>query len=176
MIRAEFRNMLLDQHGASVILWSFFFASVFLYVAIAHLVVGNRGFPINPRIALSARAILWILVFVDFGYLVQWKKRYLARERMLEGSDKIKIFRALQGHSTPAEKTAAAVVSTYVSRKITACAIIEAIAVYGLLIALVGRYFWDQYLLSGLSLALLIMEFPAKSSLENLIRRLEIIG
>jgi hypothetical protein len=176
MIRADFRNTLLDQHGASVILWSFFFVSIFLYVFIAHLVVGSRGFPINPRVALSARAILWILVFVDFGYLVRWKQRYLSRDRMLESSNKTKIFRALQGHSTPAEKTAVAVVSTYVTRKIAAFAIIEAIAVYGLVIALVGRYFWDQYLLSGLSVALLIMEFPAKSSLESLIRRLEIIG
>ncbi|HZD41257.1 MAG TPA: hypothetical protein VE131_11080 [Terriglobales bacterium] len=176
MIRAEFKKSLLDQHGASVILWCFFFASIFIYIVIAQLVVGGRGFPINQRVALSARVILWLLVFVDFGYLVWWKKRYLSRETMLEASSKTKVFRVLQGHSTPQEKTAAAVVSTYVTRKIAAFAIVEAIAVYGLLIALVGRYFWDQYLLSGLSLALLIMEFPSKSSLEDLVRRLEIIG
>lgn len=176
MIRAEFKKALLDQQGATVILWTFFLASVFLYVAIAQIVVGGRGFPVDPGVAQLARAVLWILVFVDLGYLAWWKKRYLSHESVLESSNKTKTFRALQGHNSPAEETAAAVVSTYVTRKIVAFAIIEAIAVYGLVIALVGRYFWDQYLLCGLSLGLLIIEFPAKSSLERVVHRLETIG
>jgi len=176
MIRSEFRNALLDQQGASVFLWTFFFASIFLYIMIARLVLGGKGFSIDPGVAQAARAVLWILVFVDLGYLAWWKKSYLSREKILDSSNTTKIFRALQGHNTPAEETAASVVSTYVTRKIAAFAIIEAIAVYGLVIALVGRYLWDQYLLSGLSMVLLIMEFPAKSSLERLVQHLDGIG
>lgn len=176
MIRAEFKNSLLDQQGASVILWTFFFASIFLYIAIAQFVLAGRDFGVNPTVAQSVRAALWILVFVDVGYLASWKKRNLAQDKILGTSKSTRIFRALQGHDTPAEETAAAVVSAYVTRKIVAFAIIEAIAVYGLLIALVGRYLWDQYLLSGLSVALLIIEFPAKRSLEKLIDQLEAAG
>jgi len=173
MIRVEFKNSLLDQQGASVILWTFFFASIFIYIMIAQFVLGGRDFGVNPGLAQLARGILWLLVFIDVGYLAWWKKSYLSQEKILGSSKPTKIFRALQGHNTPAEETAAAVVSTYVTRKIVAFAIIEAIAVYGLLIALVGRYLWDQYLLSGLSVALLIMEYPVKSHLEKLIHRLE---
>ncbi len=173
MIRAEFKQALLDQQGAALVLWTFFVASIFLYVAIVQIVVGARGFPINPGIAQLTRTVLWILVFVDLGYLAWWKKRHLSHERILEWSDKTKTFRALQGHTNPAEENAASVVSTYITRKIVSFAIIEAIAVYGLVIALVGRYFWDQYLLSGLSVSLLIIEFPAKSSLESVVHRLE---
>jgi hypothetical protein len=52
-------------------------------------------------------------------------------------------------------------------------AIIEAIAVYGLVLALVGRFLADQYLLSALALILLIVEFPAEKSFSAVLRELE---
>jgi hypothetical protein len=55
-------------------------------------------------------------------------------------------------------------------------AIVEAVAVYGLVLALVGRYFSDQYLLSGLSLLLLALEFPSEKSLEKVLQRVEASG
>ena len=51
--------------------------------------------------------------------------------------------------------------SSYVTRKIVIFAIIEAIAVYGFVLALVGRFVQDFYLLSALSLVLLVIEFPS---------------
>jgi hypothetical protein len=48
--------------------------------------------------------------------------------------------------------------------------------VYGLVLALVGRYFLDLYLLSGLSLILLALEFPSQKSLEQIIQRIEAAG
>jgi len=65
------------------------------------------------------------------------------------------------------------VVSTYVTRKIVLFAILEALAVYGLVLAIVGRFLSDQYLLSALSLVLLTLEFPAEKSLEALVREIE---
>jgi hypothetical protein len=44
-------------------------------------------------------------------------------------------------------------------------AIIEAIAVYGLVLALVGRFVQDFYLLSALTLVLLAIEFPSAQSI-----------
>ena len=52
-------------------------------------------------------------------------------------------------------------------------AIIEAIAVYGLVLAIVGRYLSDQYLLSALSLILLTLEFPTQRFLESLLQQIE---
>jgi hypothetical protein len=44
-------------------------------------------------------------------------------------------------------------------------AIIEAIAVYGLVLALVGRFVYDFYLLCALTLVLLAVEFPSARSI-----------
>jgi len=65
------------------------------------------------------------------------------------------------------------VVSTYVTRKVVIFAIIEAVAVYGLVLAILGRFVQDQYWLSTLSIALLVLEFPSEKSLEALVRTVE---
>jgi hypothetical protein len=64
-------------------------------------------------------------------------------------------------------------VSTFVTRKVVLFAIIEAVAVYGLVLAIIGRFVADQYFLSLLSLALLAVEFPSKNSLETLLHDVE---
>jgi len=51
MIRPEFRKILLDQRGAAVILWSFFFISVPIYLVIARHLLGNPNLGTNPAIA-----------------------------------------------------------------------------------------------------------------------------
>src|SRR5262249_54298426 len=71
------------------------------------------------------------------------------------------------------EERAAAVVSTFVTRKVVIFAIIEAIAVYGLVLAIVGRYLLDQYLLSALSLVLLVLEYPTERFLVGLVQDVE---
>ncbi len=117
--------------------------------------------------------MLWILVLVDLGYYIYWKRRYLTPQAILHNSQKTKIFRALQEYKGSAEERAASIVSTFVTRKVVIFAIIEAIAVYGLVLAIVGRYLSDQHLLSALSLALLALEFPTQRFLESLLREIE---
>jgi hypothetical protein len=173
MIRADFKQILLDQQGAAVILWSFFTISTALYIIIAQLVVREGGFLEGSSVAHIVRAGLWVLVLVDLGYLVWWKKRNLTREALTDRSNKTKILRALEEHKGQAEERAAAVISTYVTRKIVVFAIIGAIAVYGLVLALAGRYLWDQYFLSGLSLVLLVLEFPGKNVLVRMVKEIE---
>jgi len=117
--------------------------------------------------------MLLLRVLVDLGYYFFWKKRYLAPQAILHNSRKTKLFGALQEYNGPVEERAAAVVSTFVTRKVVIFAIIEAIAVYGLVLAIVGRYLLDQYLLSALSLALLALEYPTERFLEGLVREVE---
>ena len=176
MIRPEFRQLLMDQRGAAVILWSCFMISIVIYIVIAKNVLANPKYAAGLSFAGTARIILWILVLVDLGYFVWWKKRYLAPEAILNDAKQVKLLRALEGHQGYLEQRAAAAVSTYVTRKIVLFAIVEALAVYGLLSALVGRYFIDLYFLSGLSLILLTLDFPSEKSLLEVMRRLEEAG
>ncbi len=173
MIRPEFRKLLMDQRGAAVILWSFFMISIVIYIVISRNVLANPKYAQGLSFAEKARVVLWILVLVDLGYYIYWKRRYLTPQAILHNSQKTKIFRALQEYKGSAEERAASIVSTFVTRKVVIFAIIEAIAVYGLVLAIVGRYLSDQHLLSALSLALLALEFPTQRFLESLLREIE---
>ena len=173
MIRPEFRQLLMDQRGAAVILWSFFMISIVVYIVIAQNVLANPKYAQGLSFAETARVVLWILVLVDLGYYIFWKRRYLTPQAILDKSQKTKLFRALQEYKGSTEERAASVVSTFVTRKVVIFAIIEAIAVYGFVLAIVGRYLFDQYLLSALSLALLVFEFPWERFLESLLQKID---
>jgi hypothetical protein len=173
MIRPDFRRLLLDQRGAAVILWSAFTMFVVVYIVIADNVLANPKYARGLSFAETARMILWGLAIVDLGYYVYWKKRFLAPTAIAAESSKTKILRALDTYEGLHEKEAASVVSTYITRKVVLYAILEAVAVYGLVLAIVGRYFLDQYLLSALSLLLLAFEFPTARSLDSVLRTVE---
>jgi len=173
MIRPEFRTILMDQRGAAVIIWSFFMISIAVYLFIARSLLADPNFARDFSLAKTVRIMLWILTLVDLGYYVYWKKRRLTAAAILSGAKEVKLFRALEGYEGAIEKRAASVVSAYATRKIVVFAIIEALAVYGLVLALVGRYVWDQYLLSVLSLFLLALEFPNEKSLRELVQTVE---
>jgi hypothetical protein len=172
MIRPQFKTILLDQRGAAIIIWSFFTISIAIYVFISRHLLANPDFGRGFSYAAAARAVFWLLTLIDFGYYVYWK-RYLAPEAVLRDAKKSKRLRALEEYKGADEERAAAVVSTYVTRKIVLFAIIEAIAVYGMILALVGRFLLDQYLLSTLALVLLIVEFPSKKSFSAVLQKLE---
>lgn len=173
MIRPEFRKILLDQRGAAVILWSFFFISVPIYLVIARHLLGNPNLGTNPTIAEPARIIFWALTLVDIGYYFYWRDRNLSAAAIRREARKTKLFRALEEWQGAAEENAAYVVSTLVTRKVVIFAIIEAVAVYGFVLAFLGRFVADQIALSLLSLILLTIEFPSAKSLESLIQEVE---
>lgn len=173
MIRPEFRETLLDQRGAAVILWSAFTIFIVIYIVIAQNILANPKYARGLWFADQARLIIWALAMVDLGYYIYWKRRYLTPAAIAAGASKTKILRSLDSYDSLHEKEAALVVSTYVTRKVVLYAIIEALAVYGLVLAIVGRFFTDQYVLSALSLALLALEYPTARSLEALVRAAE---
>ncbi|HKY10207.1 MAG TPA: hypothetical protein VJQ55_18305 [Candidatus Binatia bacterium] len=173
MIRAEFRKILMDQRGAAVILWSFFVISIPIYIVIARSILGNPDVGSNPAIAEPARVIFWLLTLIDLGYYAYWKKRNMSAQAILRSGKATKLFRALEEFQGHEEERAAYLISTYVTRKVVVFAIIEAIAVYGFVLAFLGRYVSDQYLLSTISLMLLVVEFPSAKSLESLLEAVE---
>jgi hypothetical protein len=169
MIRPEFRKILLDQRGAAVILWSFFAISIPIYLVIARQILGNPNVGTNPAISEPSRIIFWILTVVDLGYYAYWRKKNLTAQAIRRDARQTKLFRAVAEFNGVDEQNAAYIVSTYITRKVVIFAIIEAIAVYGFVLAFLGRFVADQIALSILSLLLLAMEFPGQKSLDDLI-------
>jgi len=173
MIGPEFRTILLDQRGAAIILWSFFAISIPIYLVIARQLLGNPNLGTNPAIAEPSRIIFWILTVVDIGYYVYWRKKYLTPEAIRRDARQTKLFRAVADFNGVDEQNAAYRVSTFITRKVVIFAIIEAVAVYGFVLAFLGRYVGDQIILSLLSLLLLAVEFPRQKSLYELIDGVE---
>lgn len=172
-MRQEFRKILLDQRGAAMILWCFFFLSVPIYLLVARHLLRNPNLGTNPSIAEPARIFFWLLALVDIGYYFYWRERNLNNAAIQRDARKTKLFRALEEFRGADEQNAAYVVATWVTRKVVLFAIIEAIAVYGLVLAFLGRFVADQIVLSLLSLILLAIEFPSAKSLGNLLREVE---
>lgn len=173
MIRPEFRKILLDQRGAAVILWSFFAISIPIYLVIARQLLGNPSLGTNPAIAEPSRIVFWILTVVDLGYYGYWRKKNLTSQAIRRDARQTKLFRAVAEFNGVDEQNAAYMVSTYITRKVVIFAIIEAIAVYGFVLAFLGRFVADQIGLSLLSLILLAVEFPRQKSLDGLIDAVE---
>ena len=168
MIRPEFRKTLLDQRGAAVILWSFFVISIPVYIFISRkfITVPAAG---GSSFTDTVRIFVWLLALIDLGYYAHWKRRNLSPGAILAGAKSAKLFRALADFQGDSEERAAFAVSAYVTRKVVVFAIIEAIAVYGFVLAFIGGFVTDQYLLSGLSLLLLVIEFPSEKSLAAIV-------
>ena len=169
MIRPEFRKILVDQRGAAVILWSFFAISIPIYLVIARQLLGNPSVGTNPGIAEPSRIVFWLLTLVDLGYYAYWRKKNLTAQAIRRDARQTKLFRAVAEFNGVDEQNAAYIVSTYITRKVVIFAIIEAIAVYGFVLAFLGRFVADQIALSLLSLILLAVEFPRQKSLDGLI-------
>ena len=169
MIRPEFKKILLDQRGAAVILWSFFAISIPIYLVITRQLLGNPNLGTNPAIAEPSRIVFWILTVIDLGYYGYWRQKNLTPQAIRRDARQTKLFRSVADFNGVDEQNAAYIVSTYVTRKVVIFAIIEAIAVYGFVLAFVGRFVTDQIALSVLSLLLLAVEFPGQKALDNLL-------
>src|ERR1043166_3005786 len=128
--RPEFRQALMEQRGAAVIIWSCFTISIVIYIVIAAHILANPRYGSGLSFAETARIFLWILVAIDVGYFIWWKGRYLKPAALLDKNKQSKLLRALEASEGPLEQDAASVVSTYITRRIVLYAIIEAIAVY----------------------------------------------
>jgi len=172
-MRPEYREALESQHKILVVLWSVFLAGIFLYLWISKTFLAQWQLAASGAFAQAARLVLWLLTLFDLATLVWWKKRFLAEEAILGGAKQYKILQSLQEHKSPVEERAAAAVSSYVTGKIVAFALVEAVAVYGFAMVLTSRYFLGQYILSAAAGALLIVEFPSRRFLERLVQAIE---
>jgi hypothetical protein len=172
MIRPDYREALESQHKILVVLWFVFLAGIALYLWIAKTFLAERQLGVGS-FAQTARLVLWLLTFFDVATLMWWRKRFLSKEAILGGVKQYKVLQSLQEHKTPIEERAAAVVSSYVTGKIVAFALAEAVAIYGFAMVLTSRYFLGLYILSVAGAVLLLLDFPSRRFLDELITDVE---
>jgi hypothetical protein len=174
MIRPDFRSELLGQRRKFRKIWWAFAHSVLIFLGMPHLLPSflSEEFRYGEKL----RAILWILSIGEMVLLAWWKKRYLDKESILSEAARNQRLKPLPGISasqSALEEGAAKTVSWWWIVKLTAIAIAQSLALYGLILAFLGRYFTDQYLLSLVSGVLLVREFPSEESFEQLLKEYE---
>jgi hypothetical protein len=153
----EGNTVRLDQHRILVLVWFAFVATLLVYLVLPRLVDSSAVSLHGGLFSDISRPGLWTVAFVIAGILWWWNQRYLTREALLNSD------RGRWGSFA----------SNFAARKIVAFALAEAIAIYGLLLALIGRYLWDQLLLSGLAAALLVHLYPSRAFFDELAREAE---
>jgi hypothetical protein len=173
MIRREFRQALEAQHNVLVALWVIFLCGILIYVAVAQTFLAGKQLAISDAFAQTAKLFLWFLTFVDIVTLVWWKRRFLNEQAILAGVKRYKVLQVLQDHKGAIEERAAGLVSSYVTGKIVAFALAEAVAIYGFALVLTSHYFVGQYILSIASGFLLLLEFPSRRFLTDVIAAAE---
>lgn len=169
MIRPVYRQALETQHTVLVSLWAIFLAGILLYLWLAETFLADRQLAIGQGFVQAARIFLWVLTLLDIATLVWWKRRFLTSQALLSGAKHYKLLQALQEHKGAAEERAGALISSYVTGKIVAFALAEAVAIYGFALVLTSRYFLGQYILSAASGLLLLLEFPSRRFLDELV-------
>lgn len=170
MIRAPFRAELEKQQTVLVLVWVAFLVAVLMFLWIPRLLREQSQVPESGVAVEIIRQILWVLGLIEIGFLVWWKRYFLRKRTILRRAEKTAFFPSLvRGHETPEEERAGRVVSHYLVGKVASFAIAEALAINGFVLAWSGSYFWDQYILSFVSVLFLLYLYPSESFLVDIL-------
>lgn len=155
-MESELRRAVEKQQKALTLAWVGSIAALFLYLLLPQF-FGPPRLPEVEQPYRGFRMILWIVAVIEVGFLFWWSRTFLTKEAVL---------RAIQG-------TEVNPLTYYSGRKMSAIAIAQSVAVYGLVLAFIGRHFWDQYILTTVSAVLLVRHRPSRSFCEELAKEIE---
>jgi F0F1-type ATP synthase membrane subunit c/vacuolar-type H+-ATPase subunit K len=157
MISAEDRKALENQHRTLLLVWAAFLATLVIYILLPQFISYAEFLPQSDPFSDVPRMSLWAVVVLVVGILWWWNQRHLTKEALFKN------YQPRRG--TP--------LSNYAMKKIVAFALAEAIAIYGLILALMGRHLWDQLALSVIAALFLIYLYPSPAMFNELIREAE---
>lgn len=171
MIRPEFRRELQNQQKVLILVWTGLLVATAFYLWLPRLLLDQSQSLGDYPFARTIRQTLWLIVVIEVGFLFWWKKRFLSKQAIVRRAGESRwIPMVVRGHQTPAEERAARAISWYIGGRVTGFAIAESLAVYGVFLAIIGGYFWDQYVLTTLCLLFLIYFYPSKSFITELLK------
>jgi hypothetical protein len=170
VIRPEFRNNLENQQKVLVTLWFAFLVIILFFLWIPQLLPELLPIFIDYPSVGSVRTVLWLFAVGEIGFLFWWEKRFLSREAIFQRPSFRFFPNMVKGHQTPEEEKLGRILSNYLLGKVLGFAISESIAIYGLVLAYIDSFPWDQYLLSLISVLLLVYFYPSRSFFDSLIR------
>ncbi|HWP56837.1 MAG TPA: hypothetical protein VNL14_03000 [Candidatus Acidoferrales bacterium] len=156
MAQEDIERSVESQRRALLAVWAAMMASLVLYLAIPLLLPSGRPLP-RPGWELLLRTVFWFVAVAEVLFLMWWKERHLRPAPLLAGA--------------VSESDIARALSRGVANRIIALAVAESVAIYGLVLALIGHAQWDQYVFTLVSAVLLIQLYPSSGAFEEFIER-----
>lgn len=150
------------QRRVLVMIWVVMMATLVVYLLIPWVVAPEKPLFASGAFSILLRPIFWSLVLVEVLFLKWWTRSYLKPKTLLL--------------DPPLEAQIEAAISDTTTRGIIAFAIAESIAIYGFILALMGRFFLDQYLLTLVSGILMAQLYPSVRFFDELIREGQLRG
>jgi len=139
------------------IVWGALTVSVLMYALIAHLLAKNWRAP-EPTFFVTMRNALYVVSVVEILIVPFLRKWILARSS--DSKAFFKLTSLTESHPIPG-------LGKYLTVSIISWAIADSIAIYGLILFLLGGSFNDLYLFVGAALAVMIYYRPKMSELEE---------
>jgi hypothetical protein len=137
------------------IIWSAMLMSLAVYLVVGRLIVPIMPSPMGSEAFAPLRIVLYVLAFATLI-----ASRYVRRLILAGGGRSV----------DAAQAQAAAIMPKYSGAVIASLAMGESIAIYGLVLFLLGRNAVDLYLLIGISAAAMVYYRPKKEELAFLFR------
>ena len=152
----DLKRMAHDQRQVLVMIWAAMMSTLVIYLLIPWIVVSEKPLFANGALSILLRPIFWSLVLVEVLFLKWWTRSYLKpRTLLLDLTSEAQIEAAIADIRT---------------KGIIAFAIAESIAIFGLILALMGRLFLDQYLLTLVGGILMVQLYPSARFFDEWVR------
>ena len=176
-MRPQFDEQLRNQQKVLVMVWYSFVFMILFFLSVHVVLKGNLG-PLSGESATEfLRRAFWFLVILQTVFLVWWKKRFFNVERLIEASTKgIILEKFVRGAQNPAEKRLGKMILNYFMRSVLAFGIAESIALYGLILWVLGYHSVDQYTFSTVSLLLVLYFFPSNRLFAQILEQAETLN
>ena len=139
------------QKNILMLTWSGSMAALVIYLLLPWF-VSLQGISSGGEPYEGFRTILWFLASIQVGVVLFWTRSVLRKKAVL---------RAVRG-------TAIDPLTYYTGKKTAAIGMAQSIALYGLVLAVIGGYFWDQYILTLIAGVLVIGHYPSRRSLDEI--------
>ncbi|MDP3259037.1 MAG: hypothetical protein Q8M34_00430 [Thermodesulfovibrionales bacterium] len=160
MIDAKEREILNSGMKVIWIIWGAMFASLCIYVIVGHMVIAKikmAGMP--PDVFSLLRNALYVVAVIELAIIP------FIRKIMLKAS--LKETQSSAGYQISGRITHPALVK-YTTVIIISLALAESIAIYGLLLLLIGKDFQSFYVLTAVSAVAMLVYRPKMDDVERL--------
>lgn len=172
VLSKEFREILYRQQRLLLVTWLMFFIALGFYLMIPEITSEHLPPPADYPYTEQMRNTLWVVSIAATAFLLWVKSHFHTVQAIFRASRQPLEIRDLKG-DTPIEKDAARLVFSYRSRMIIAFSLSEMIAIFGLVLALIGNYRSDQQVFSLISACLLVYFYPSRTFFDELIAECE---